>query len=491
MKLFHSCPFKILAFSVLAAAFSPASYAQSGSGTETLPLERPVEGIEVSGTLPVCYINTENGEEITSKENYLKAEMWIDPMNTDFEACGSKENPLTLQIRGRGNSSWNSFGKKPYRLKLDSKAEILGMPKSKHFGLISHAPTHLYIQNASAFQTARLMELGWVPRNQPVEVVLNGTNLGVYSFSELVKVDKNRLDMPEEQPDNNEDEATIGNGWLVEIDNTYDTPQIIVPQPAGEGYGGFDGKFTIKVPEELSAMQEDWITRQMTAITESLYDYDAENPEWLGMIDLESFAKYYIVQEITCNYDAFSGSTYIHNADGGKWTFGPIWDSEWSYEPDERKAPFWIERTVHNPGGGQAFHVWIRQAMHYPQFLDEVKRVWKEYYPQKLEPIFGFIDNFYAEVCDAYEVNAKIWPDYNAVNIDQAYYRVKTHARKYMEWFDSYVNSPAFSGIESVGETSGTDAEWYTIQGMRLGSEPAEKGIYIRVCGGKATKVVK
>ena len=92
--------------------------------------------IEPSGTLPVIYINTDGGVEITSKEEYVIGTYYLDPMeNADIKAIGTADAPLPLQIKGRGNYTWNAFDKKPYRLKLDSKAELLGMKKSKHFVL--------------------------------------------------------------------------------------------------------------------------------------------------------------------------------------------------------------------------------------------------------------------------------------------------------------------------------------------------------------------
>ena len=48
-----------------------------------------------------------------------------------------------LQIRGRGNYTWDWFEKKPYRIKLDKKAPLLGFNKSKHFVLLAHADDNL------------------------------------------------------------------------------------------------------------------------------------------------------------------------------------------------------------------------------------------------------------------------------------------------------------------------------------------------------------
>ena len=79
-----------------------------------------------SGTLPVLFINTENGQQITSKEDYLPATAYLDNLGLEgYESVGTIDAPLALQIRGRGNWTWVGFDKKPYRLKFGSKQALL------------------------------------------------------------------------------------------------------------------------------------------------------------------------------------------------------------------------------------------------------------------------------------------------------------------------------------------------------------------------------
>lgn len=92
--------------------------------------------VTISRTLPVLYIHTENNRPITSKTEYIKATYRLDPMGTEgVEALGTEAEPLPMQIRGRGHSSWKSR-KKPYKIKLDKKTAIMGMPKNKHWALL-------------------------------------------------------------------------------------------------------------------------------------------------------------------------------------------------------------------------------------------------------------------------------------------------------------------------------------------------------------------
>ena len=66
----------------------------------------------ISGTIPVLYIDTENGAPVVSKTEYLNAAYWLDPMGADdVEALGTEFAPLPMQIRGRGHSSWKGAKK--------------------------------------------------------------------------------------------------------------------------------------------------------------------------------------------------------------------------------------------------------------------------------------------------------------------------------------------------------------------------------------------
>lgn len=454
-------------------AAAPVLYAQSGEGSGSIPDNPGAENEPItqpiSGTLPVVYVNTEGGAPIVSKEDYLNATLWIDPMGTEgVEALGSAAEPITLQIRGRGNSSWQ-MRKKPYKLKFSKKQKPFGFPKSKHFALIAHAGTQTYMQGETAYEMARVIGLGWVPRSYPVEVVLNGVNVGVYAFSETVRIDEGRLEI-NEQPENNTDPATIDDGWLVEIDNTVDTPQIVVYQNY-LGEQKHPRLFTVKTPEVLSDEQLQWVTAQMTDATHAIYNPDKLSADWKECFDLTSLARYYIVQEASCNYDAFYGSTYMYHTAGGKWTFGPIWDSEATWEPDVRKGTFWDERNLYHGGSfgssdGLYLPTWIAELWKYNEFRRIVLEEWEKFYPAYLDNVRAFVDRFYAQARAAYEVNGKIWPSYNSINIDWAYSRVTSHLSEYAAWFDQFIRE-AVGGVEGLAaDTEAYPADVYTATGI-------------------------
>ena len=178
----------------------------------------------ISGTLPVLYINTENQKPITSKTEYINADYWLDPFGKDDVApLGSEAEPLPMQIRGRGHSSWKG-PKKPYKIKLGEKTAIMGMPKNKHWALLK--PTE---NTVAGLQLGKLMNMSWTPSFRPVEVVLNGDYIGLYFLTETIRIGKNRVNIYEQQ-DKETNPELISGGWLVEVDNYHDECQITIPE---------------------------------------------------------------------------------------------------------------------------------------------------------------------------------------------------------------------------------------------------------------------
>lgn len=269
----------------------------------------------VSSTIPVFYIETENNAPIVSKEKYLNASYWIGPMvDNNVSAIGSPADPQPMRIRGRGHSSWRG-DKKPYKLKLGKKSELMGMPKNKHWALLKPSEN-----TVAGLQLGKLMNMGWTSDFRPVEVVLNGDYIGLYFLTETIRIDENRVNIYEQQ-DLETDPELISGGWLVEVDNYQDDCQIIIPECS-------QWNLTVKYhfPEDLSGAQKQWLTDEFKSINSAIYSADKTSTAWEDYIDVESMARFFILQEVMDNPDGFHGSFYLHKdlAENAKWVAGPI-----------------------------------------------------------------------------------------------------------------------------------------------------------------------
>lgn len=401
-----------------------------------------------SGTLPVLHINTEGGAPILTKTDYVAGSYWLDPNgNEGIAAFGTEAAPLPLQIRGRGNYTWTGFDKKPYRLKLDKKQALMGMSKSKHWGLLAHADDNKgFLRNTVGFQLSRLIGLPWTPGDAPVEVMLNGEYIGLYFLTETVRVDKTRVNIynydsaiedaedalaeakaegsvatPDEiaaleaalQEARNADPA-----WLVEIDNYDDASQVQIM----EGNTGEVMRFTYDNPDDYitDALRQSLID-EMTDIDRKIYDSDKSNCAWAENIDLTDLAKFFIVNQLVDNYESFHGSCKLfrdnaaHAAATGtdtKWHFSPVWDFGSSFNRS-------MQHMLYEDGDGATVwhNHWIPEMMKFPVFKAEVERVYAEFMDGRFNEIYDYITDFTNRITAAAASDLERWPQYGNSNL--------------------------------------------------------------------------
>ena len=414
-----------------------------------------MQAVNPSGTLPVLYIQTENNTPITSKENYLQATYYLDAMGVSgYESIGSADAPLTMEIKGRGNYTWRDFEKKPYRIKLTDKQPLLGMTKSKHFALLAHADDSKgFMRNAIGFELSRMLGMAWTPNAKPVEFVLNGDYRGLYFLTETIRVDKERVNIVE-QEDEETDAQKITGGWLVEIDNYSDDPHITIQE------GGKTTMWlTYKTPEVLSSAQEQFLTSEIQRIDNLVYG-DKNSDELWKYIDIDALARFYIVQEITDNYESFHGSCYLHREMGEneKWKFGPVWDFGSSFNRD--KSQYMFEGDVwHNH--------WIPEICKFPAFMNHVKAVWKEFYAGKYNEIYTYITEQKDLIASAAQADYQRWPQYGNRDLANRVTKVADRMRSNVAWLNNQwsenVNDEVIDDLSSTAMyvwVNGTKVEY-------------------------------
>ena len=426
----------------------------------------------VSGTIPALYIETENHAPIVSKTEYLNATYWLDPMGAeDIPALGSKAQPLPMQIRGRGHSSWKG-AKKPYKIKLDKKTAVMGMPKNKHWALLK--PTE---NTVAGLQLGKLMNMAWTPSFRPVEVVLNGDYIGLYFLTETIRIDENRVNIHEQQDQETNPELIKG-GWLVEVDNYHDEDQFTIPECS-------KWNLTLRYhsPEDLSNAQLQWLTDEFKSINAAIYSTNKTSTEWEKYIDVESMARFFILQEVMDNPDGFHGSFYLHKdlSDNAKWVAGPIWDLV-CY--NREKTDYTFRMKVHY---GFTPH-WIGEIIQYDSFCKSVELVWSEVYPNRLSEIYNQIDEIVLPLGSAWANDCARWNEDPTQTAQLRADRIKNALRRNIEWFNNHlpVSQHAFVHM-TVNDNPDAPVMVYNLQGIFVGNFKNEteaisnlrQGIYI------------
>lgn len=323
-------------------------------------------GIYVVPKLPIVRVNTDGYKPIIDKVTPMPATMQIDPNGSAFDAYSG-----SLEIRGRGNSTW-TMPKKPYKLKLKSKSKIMGMATSKHWVLLANAQDRSGLRTYGAEQIAKSTNLAWTPSFRHVELILNGQYVGVYQLAESVKPDPNRVNITEMSPTDNSGESLTG-GYLLEIDDRLEEnnePGWRTPKNV---------PVVIKEPDPATPEQSSYIRNYVNNFENVLFSSQFQDPAagYAAYLDVDSFIDFWIVQEATRNGDSFWSSTYFYkNRADDKLHFGPIWDFDHSLgsgvTPRPQPAEGWYARMN---------GAWTRKLFTDPAFVQKVAARWAELAP--------------------------------------------------------------------------------------------------------------
>ena len=211
-------------------------------------------------------------------------------------------------VRGRGNATW-AQPKKPYTLELSTAQSLLGMGSAEKWILLPNCLDPSNLRNKLIYDYAEELGLPYTPECQWVDLYLNGEYAGLYLLCEKNEVHKQRVDIPEdsgflvsrEKPDR------IGRG-----DRSYFVTQSGVP---------------IRIHHSLNptALQD-----QFQSLENALMAPDGIDPttgcHWQDLIDLDSWVRKYLIEEISGNLDAGAISQYFYGNGSGKIYAGPIWD---------------------------------------------------------------------------------------------------------------------------------------------------------------------
>ncbi|MCM1310306.1 MAG: CotH kinase family protein [Bacteroides sp.] len=409
----------------------------------------------ITQTLPVMHIVTDQAKPITSRTEYIDGAYWLESYGSDSmsESLGSEAEPLPLQIRGRGHSSWRLSPKKPYKIKLGERTSLLGMADNKHWALLKPGESAI-----AGLQLARLMGMEWVPDFRPIEVVINGDYHGLYFLTETIRIDRNRVNIFK-QDDLETDPDKICGGWLVEIDNYIETNQIRIAE---------NDRWNLTVqyhsPEELSDEQHQWLTEEFTRMNAAIYSTNKYSTEWESHLDVESIARFFIIQEVIDNPDGFHGSFYLHKDAGveSKWTAGPVWDLSCYYR---QKTDYTFLMRVH-----YAFTPhWIKELIQYHSFCQAVRNIWQEVYPKKLNEIYDYLDNTLPPLHQAWVSSSERWGFDTSTTIEMLNEELKTALACNMEWFDAHLPESPYSSAPEIDVETKKDCRIYNLQGKYCG----------------------
>ena len=375
----------------------------------------PEQQTEIPNLEPVAklIINTENGVAVDSKDpkDYRRCTVTVD---WGYDSAIVKDAPG--QIRGRGNSTWNWYPKKPYRIKLDESASLLGLPANKDWVLLADYRDVTHMMNAVGFYLARELGLPHANHIRYVNLTLNGKNMGLYALTEQVEEGGNRVKLDKSE------------GILLALD-INDGPSD-EPNATNNFWSKvFDMACAVKYPDDATKAVTKQVKAEFAELEQAIEDEDWE--EIQELLDVESMIHYILIQEIIGNVEMDnypsmrSGFIHRYNSDA-KWVMGPMWDCDggfsynwgdmydhhgWGHTFFEnyRYLVFGSNPYYHEGAYGSTASPFFCRLFGIPEFVKLLQARWKETHNDLLDGLLDYLDQVEELIGEDAQEDMELW----------------------------------------------------------------------------------
>ena len=450
--------------------------------------------------LPVVYINTEDGYGITSKETYKQATMKIQG-NDSFNSTNTTLYDGGISIRGRGNSTWNmGYSKLPYKIKLDSKTNLLGFGNSKHWALLANYMDESLLRNKTSYDLSGKMGMVYL-KSTNVEVILNGVYAGNYQLVGNVRIDKSRVnihnwedvasdaakaiakkegikgdakdaledymtehlewitsgslsyngktyqieDYYTDLPKDSSGKTDVSGGYLFELDAYYDE--------VSKFHTKKNQPIMFKNPEfantntELFTAAQNYVQAVEDSINSEDYytTYNGEKKHYTDLVDLDSLVRYLMLNEFYWNTETMKKSTYMYKDLGGKLFIGPVWDMDWTSnsqisagETSNYRAWMVVTRSAEAQANS-----WYKTLIGDPYFVTKLYECYKEN-RQNFEDIVktgGILDQQKEYLLESGNANYQSGYLMHRSTFESEVERLRTFLKNRLDWMDQQFTS--------------------------------------------------
>ena len=422
--------------------------------------------------LPVFYMTTDDGQTPTYKKESHDGKVFV---QGNGEWSDIYDGTMTIKVRGNSTAQ-DTTDKYSWKLKLGEKAEMFGIPKSKHWVLLANELERTFMRNKLAYDFAN--EIGSQGmRSLWVECVLNGEHKGIYQLCEHIRVAKDRVNVFdwEGAGEDAADAIAAANGfseadtaaleeqmasdfaWVTSGKVTFESAEYDVAA-TWKGYATLqiDGGCLIEMSTEedetsrfeiasgaLSYLSVMVNSPEFLRTNEAMFDackariqnyfdactsvdgYNANGAHWSQLADTDSMAAFFLVLEMFGNDDGAEKSRYLHWDAGKPIVFGPVWDFDWGVGSElvSGVATGWKAQ-----GAGQSFY---RDWTDDPWFCTRMRTI---YWSKAREPFAriiaegGEIDDYYEYLYEAAVANE--------IPFDEQVTRLRNYLTDRLVWLD-------------------------------------------------------
>lgn len=384
-----------------------------------------------SANLPAVFVNTESGSmEHVDADRLNRESGAFYMMSADGTvACMDRLS----YIKGRGNTTWGQ-DKKPYSIKLQNAQDILGMGASRRWELLANAYDGSNMRNQLVLEMAQEAGMDYTPQCAWTDLFLNGKYQGLYQITEKVQTGAGRVEIADQ--DAGRGDLTGGYLFLMEDAGRYENAVSRFMTGGGQ-------TFVIKSPEQANEEQTAYLSGLVKEFEDAVTAPDGINPKtgrsFTEYIDLDSFVKKYLVEEIVKNSDAVTNSQYFYkDADAVSPLLyaGPVWDYDNALGHTNEEAMDPVGLMLDKVRSEEGSNLWYGSLCSQPVFTERVREVYRDTFA-------GLMENMAEVKIDAYREQIRVaatldWIRWKDVNPDFRY-QVCDSYDAYVDYLQDFV----------------------------------------------------
>ena len=324
------------------AASIPFSITYEGAMTSVLPIVKLTtvnNGINNDVKVPVTMQIIDNGSG---------------QINSTADTIYSYEGTIMTEWQG---FTGPGYPKKNYDFDLvdangnKMDTSLLGMPAENDWIFKAEYLDNSLLVNTVSYEFSRRMGR-YAPRTKQCEIFLDGTYIGVYSLTEKVKRDNNRVDIAKLTSADTAGSALTG-GYIIEMNINGDPAawnSAYPPINSATSPHAVEFKYVYPKADSILPVQANYIKTYVDSFENALNDVNFMNDSvgYRKWIDVGTFIDFLIVNEFSMNYDSYGRSTYMYkekDTDGNKLCIGPPWDYDRAMADDPNSG--WVWENTH------------------------------------------------------------------------------------------------------------------------------------------------
>ncbi|MBE6597986.1 MAG: hypothetical protein E7638_00940 [Ruminococcaceae bacterium] len=430
-----------------------------------------------NSSLPTLAITSPSSIGGLPKSSYAKG--FLNVYTT--EEYRKTEYDDAIQVKVRGNTTAYAE-KRPLRIKLDTRADLFGLGKSKHWVLLANYYDRSNLRNKLSYDLGLSLGLAGC-QSLFVNVIFNGDYCGLYLLCESIRVDENvvdifnweetaekiaaaiawreglseiqKLELAQKMKENlswvtsgifgeytisdyyDTSSFNITGGYLIENDDYYDE---ISKFTTDHGM-----KLMVQSPEFFSTNKEmarylkDYIQNMEDALYSPLR-LSSESKHYTEYLDIDSFLDFFMVNQMFKNVELFYKSCFMYKDVDGLLTFGPIWDMDWSsgnhikLDVVSKRYDLWEHDQSQNR------EYWYRALYNDPWFMVLLYERWIDI-QGNLDDMMTQLTSISEEIADEAKMNFERWKyEIGSINWEVKQLRLWLENRR--EWMGEKMASP-------------------------------------------------